>query len=75
VNLKPIVPAILGAFEIAAWVRPPVDGSRVRIIARHPNYSALWNVQIRQAEIRIQPDLCKSSASGMRTQSDDKDKG
>jgi hypothetical protein len=33
VNLRPIVPAILGVFEIAAWVRPPMDGSRARITA------------------------------------------
>jgi hypothetical protein len=27
----PIVPAILGVFEIATWVRSPVDASRARI--------------------------------------------
>ena len=48
---RPIVPAILGVFEIAAWVRPPVDGSRARIIARHP-FGTLFrtmNVESRQA--------------------------
>ncbi len=48
----PIVPAILGVFEIAAWVRPPVDGSRARITARHPIQHIIphMNVQIRRAK-------------------------